>query len=440
MRENDGLRVWVATADMGLGHQRATYPFSDIAEEGILSVNNGSFVSDEEKKLWDRLRSAYEFLSRARSLPLIGKPLFSLVDSLQYIHPFYPVRDMSQPSSQTRMLARVIRKGLCRSMLEKIRTKPLPLLTSYMTPAIAAGMDGYEQVYCIICDAEINRAWVAEKPSASRIRYFAPCGRAMRRLRSYGVPERYIFLTGFPLPLELLGGRELPVLKRDLAQRLHYLDPGGRFWPVHHKNVHHYLGKRNCVFRGERVFTLTFAVGGAGAQTEYAQKIVRSLRKKLGNGEMRLNLVAGVREEVARLFQAIKEELLPGCDGLRVVHASTKEAYFRRFSQVIEETDVLWTKPSELSFYCGLGIPLIISPALGWQEVYNRKWLLEVQAGIVQEDPAYADQWLFDLLQDGRLAESAWDGFIKARKCGTYKIMDVLATGSMEEDSSPLKR
>ncbi|MFW6180415.1 MAG: hypothetical protein ACOC8N_01605 [Spirochaetota bacterium] len=440
MRSYDGLRVWVATVDMGLGHQRATYPFSAIAEEGILSVNNGSFVSGDEKKLWDRLRSAYEFLSRARSLPLIGRPLFSLVDSLQYIHPFYPVRDMSQPSSQTRMLARVIRKGLCRGMMEKISAKPLPLLTSYMTPAIAADMHGYEQVYCIICDAEINRAWVAEDPSRSRIRYFAPCGRATRRLRSYGVPEQHIFTTGFPLPLELLGGRDLPVLKRDLAQRLHYLDPGGRFWPVHRRSVHHYLGKKNCTFSGERVFTLTFAVGGAGAQTEYAGKIVRSLRGKLQSGEMRLNLVAGVRGEVVRLFQSIKEELLPGCDNLQIVHAPAKEAYFRRFSQAIRETDVLWTKPSELSFYCGLGIPLIISPALGWQEVYNRKWLLEVQAGIVQEDPPYADQWLFDLLEDGRLAESAWDGFIKARKCGTYKIMDVLATGGMDEDPSPLKR
>lgn len=440
MHSIDELRVWVATVDMGLGHQRATYPFSDIAEEGILAVNNGSFVSAEEKKLWDRLRNAYEFLSRARSLPLIGRPLFSMLDSLQYIHPFYPVRDMSQPSSQTRMLARVINKGLCSGMLDKIRDNPLPLLTSYMTPAIAADLKGYEQVFCIICDAEINRAWVAEKPSRSRIRYFAPCGRAMRRLKSYGVPEEHIFPTGFPLPLELLGGRELDTLKQDLAQRLHYLDPKGRFWPLHRKNVHHFLGKRNCTFRDERVLTLTFAVGGAGAQTEVAQNLVRSLRKKLLNGEMRLNLVAGVRQEVARLFQKLKQELLPGCEEFSIVHAPTKEAYFRRFSQVMRETDVLWTKPSELSFYCGLGIPVIIAPTLGWQEVYNRKWLLEVQAGIVQENPAYADQWLFDLLADGRLAESAWDGFIKARKCGTYKIMEVLANGGMEEDPSPLKR
>jgi hypothetical protein len=435
------LRVWVATVDMGLGHQRATYPFGPIAEEGILPVNNGSFVSPEERKLWDRLRNAYEFLSRARSIPLVGKGLFGLLDSLQYIHPFYPVRDMSNPTSQTRMLARVINKGLCSGMLEKIRTRPLPLLTSYMTPAIAADRAGFERVYCIICDAEINRAWVAERPSKSRIHYFAPCNRAMRRLRSYGVPEEHISLTGFPLPPELLGGRDLETLKHDLAQRLHYLDPNNRFWPLHEKSVHHFLGRRNCTFKGDRVFTLTFAVGGAGAQTDIGVKIVRSFRKKLQKGEMRLNLVAGVRDEVARVFEELGDEMLPGCDNFRVIHHPDKQGYFRLFSEVIRETDVLWTKPSELSFYCGLGIPIILSPTLGWQEVYNRKWLFEIQAGISQDDPRYADQWLFDLLADGRLAESAWDGFIKARKYGTYKILDVLATGELqEEDPSPLKR
>ena len=110
------------------------------------------------------------------------------------------------------------------------------------------------------------------------------------------------------------------------------------------------------------------------------------------------------------------------------------------FNQAIRETDLLWTKPSELSFFCGLGIPIIMAPSIGSQEDFNRKWLLEVQAGIPQEDPAYAHQWLTDLLTEGRLAESAWDGFLKARKYGTYKIRELLETGTMARETSPLKR
>jgi hypothetical protein len=77
---------------------------------------------------------------------------------------------------------------------------------------------------------------------------------------------------------------------------------------------------------------------------------------------------------------------------------------------------------------------------IGSQEDFNRKWLVEIQAGIDMEDPRYTDQWLFDLLEHGRLAESGWDGFLKGRKYGTYKIEEVLRTGTMVREKSPLRR
>jgi hypothetical protein len=64
----------------------------------------------------------------------------------------------------------------------------------------------------------------------------------------------------------------------------------------------------------------------------------------------------------------------------------------------------------------------------------------EVQAGIDQKDPRYAAEWIGDLLGDGRLAEAAWDGFLKARKYGTYKIEELLRTGAMTRESNPLRR
>ena len=38
---------------------------------------------------------------------------------------------------------------------------------------------------------------------------------------------------------------------------------------------------------------------------------------------------------------------------------------------------MLWTKPSEMTFYAALGIPLILAPPLGAHERYNRRWALE---------------------------------------------------------------
>ena len=167
-------------------------------------------------------------------------------------------------------------------------------------------------------------------------------------------------------------------------------------------------------------------MGGAGAQGEIGFRVACSLREQLERGSVRLNLVAGVREEVKNYFETCKSQLLPGNPNLRVVFATSKPEYFRKFSRILHETDLLWTKPSELSFYSGLGIPLILCPAIGSQEVYNRKWLLEIGAGIPQEDPSCTGQWLFDLLGSGRLAEIAWSGFLNVQKYGTYRIREIL--------------
>ena len=49
-------------------------------------------------------------------------------------------------------------------------------------------------------------------------------------------------------------------------------------------------------------------------------------------------------------------------------------------------------------------------------------------------------EWIRELLEQGRFAEAAWSGFLKARKYGTYKIRELLATGTMERESNPLRR
>jgi hypothetical protein len=438
-RRDPGIRAWVVTADMGLGHQRAAYPLRNIAEEGLMTLGRADNTSPAEQKSWERLRKSYEFLSRTKSWPLIGNSVFGLLDRLQNIPPFYPIRDMSNPSFQVRWLKNLINSGMCAGMMEKIRAKPLPLISTFYAPAIAADMAGYGRVYCVICDAEVNRAWVAENPRTSKIVYLAPCGRAVRRLNEYGIPNERIWLTGFPIPVEILGDRNLSVLKYDFGQRLRILDPTGeRFWPMHGLNVQHFLGAKNTKFARKRVFTVTFGVGGAGAQTDIAYVVARSLRDKIARGEVNYNILAGVRPEVATFLEDIKKELaLPQ---IRIIKGTSLEEYFKGFTECMRTTDVLWTKPSELSFYCGIGIPIIMAPHIGSQEDYNQSWLLEIQAGFPQQDPQYTHQWLLDLVRAGRLADAGWNGFLKARKYGTYKIHEILQTGTMERETSVLRR
>ena len=438
--DNYTKKAWVVSADMGYGHQRAVYPLKDIAEDGLITVGSSEDISKSEKKLWKRLLNAYEFFSRAKSIPVIGPPLFSMLDALQYIPSFYPARNLSHTTFQANLLESTIEKGLCKGMLEKISTKNIPLITSFYASAVAADKKAFNKIYCIICDADINRVWVAKYPWESHIEYFAPCGKVAQRLKAYGVPDERIHLTGFPLPIELLGDENLSTLKKNLAQRLFYLDPKGKFWARHGRNVEYFLGKENCVFRNDRKLTITYAVGGAGAQREIGEKIAQSLKEKLKAGEIRLNLVAGIRKEAKDFFQSVKEEIDPNSNGIKIIYAKKLSDYFDLFNEALHEKDILWTKPSELSFYCALGIPIVMSPIIGSQEKFNRKWLREIQAAMKQEKPDYTDQWLNDLLNRGTLAESAWDGFLKARKLGTFKIFKVLEKGFLERETDPVMR
>ena len=433
-------KAWIVSADMGYGHQRAVYPLIDIAEEGIINVGSSKAVSKTEQKLWKRLLNAYEFFSRAKSIPIIGPPLFSMLDALMHIPSFYPMRNLSNTTFQVNLLESTIEKGLCKGMLEKISTKNLPLVTSFYVSAIAADKKGFNKIYCIICDADINRVWVAKDPWESRIEYFAPCGKAAQRLKAYGVPDERIHLTGFPLPTELLGDENLSVLKKDLAQRLFYLDPNRKFWARHGRNVEYFLGKDNSSFLNERKLTITYAVGGAGAQKEIGGRLAKSLKNKLRDGEVRLILVAGIKKDVREYFESIKAEIDRVGTSIEIIFSESLHQYFEMFNNALHKTDILWTKPSELSFYSALGIPIVLSPIIGSQEKFNRKWLREIQAAMKQENPDYTDQWLYDLLNRGTLAESAWDGFLKARKLGTFKIKQVLETGFLERTTDPVLR
>ncbi len=437
------LRAWVVTADMGLGHQRAAHALAHLAQDGVLTAGSPDVTDPDEARFWRRLTWSYEFLSRAREIPLVGKPVFGLLDAMLAIPPFYPLRDLSHPSPNNHIVDHLIRQGLGRSLLERLHTCTLPVITTFYAPALVADRAHSEPVYCVICDADLNRVWVASKARESRIRYFAPCGRVMRRLRQYGVPDDRIFITGFTLPRANVGGTSMEVLKADLLARLGRLDPQGRFTSVYGGTVRELLGERPQPSGGRERVTVTFAVGGAGAQTEIGLMLAQALKPGILDRRFRLVLVCGVNRLVERVFtEFVSRTGLESAlgDGVLVVREDSKPAYFDRFNLLMRETDILWTKPSELSFYSALGIPIVMAPPLGSQEDKNQRWLMDKGCALPQYTPIHALEWLTDMLKDGVFAEKALSGFIKNRKLGVYKIEEVLETGAMSRETHPLRR
>ena len=439
----DRIRAWVVTADIGFGHHRAAHSLGFLAEGGVITAGSPETTDPDEARFWRRLIWSYDALSRVKDIPVVGGIMFSTLDAMLHIPPFYPLRDLSNPSPNNHIVDYCIRHGLGRSLLKRLRSSPLPVVSTFYAPSLIADRAGLDHVYSVICDADLNRVWVASSAKESRIRYFAPCGRAMRRLRQYGVPDDRIFITGFTLPRENVGGPAMETLKTDLLERLGRLDPEGRFSSVYGSTVNELLGAKPEPSRGKERVTVAFSVGGAGAQTEIGLMLAQALKPGILDGRFRLILVAGVNRVVERVFHefAVRTGLAPALgDGLLVVRENTRDAYFTRFNALMRETDILWTKPSELSFYSALGIPIVMAPPIGSQEGKNQRWLMDKGCALPQYTPRLALEWLSDMMKDGVLAEKALSGFIKNRKLGVYRIEEVLATGTMERETNPLRR
>jgi hypothetical protein len=114
---------------------------------------------------------------------------------------------------------------------------------------------------------------------------------------------------------------------------------------------------------------------------------------------------------------------------INIIFAWNKQAYFQMFNHALHTTDILWTKPSEMSFYAGLGLPIIICPPIGAHEYCNQDWLMKMGSGFPQEKVTFTDEWLSDWLDQGILAEAAFEGFMEAPKLGTYNVERVVCQG-----------
>ncbi|OGY85869.1 MAG: hypothetical protein A2233_00035 [Candidatus Kerfeldbacteria bacterium RIFOXYA2_FULL_38_24] len=439
-------KAYIVTVDMGYGHQRAVYPFMDIAacpvdwdggEGKIITANNYPGIPKSDRRNWDSGRSLYEHISRMKHLPLVGNWIFGAMDKMQSIAPFYPKRDLSHPSLQVRQNDFMLRHGWGKHLIEILNKNPLPYITSFFSTAFFADYHGYKgEIYCICTDSDVSRAWVPLAPAKSRIKYLAPNRRVKERLKLYGVKAENIYITGFPLPKENIGSVTSAVLKKSIGYRLTNLDPEKRYLKKYHHTLEYYLGKEYCEVAPQHPLTITFAVGGAGAQREIGTTILKSLRKHIAAGRVRLNLAAGVRNDVYRYYAAAVKEfhLNTKHQGeVHIIYDNDKMDYFAQFNKALLTTDILWTKPSELSFYAGLGLPIIIAPSVGSQEDYNRSWLYSLGAGFDQEDPQYTHEWLFDWLASGWLAQAAMEGFLDAPRNGVYHIEDIVLRGQNSE-------
>jgi hypothetical protein len=432
-KKNNFKEAWVISADMGYGHMRAVHPLRKIAyNDRIIIANNDDIIVEKEKKIWKKAKILYEFISRMNDIPLIGKYFFNVYDNLQNISPFFPFRDQSKPTYLVKYAKKLIlKKGLGKSLIDEISRTDLPLFTSFYIPALAADYHNIKnKIYCLITDTDLNRIWVTDNPSKSNIMYLAPCRHVVQRLRQYGVKDKNIILTGFPLPHEIIGGKDLSILRNDFAKRIQRLDPKGVFVPLYKEHIMKLMNlKKWPKIKSNEPLTITYLVGGAGAQKEVGYQICKSLKKEIVAGKIKINLVAGIRSEIKGYFEDKIQNLKMNNhinQNINIIYSQNIMHYFKILNQELRNTDIIWTKPSEMSFYTALGFPVITSDPIGSHEKWNLQWLEHIGSAFKQEDPNFIKDWLFYWLDSGRFAQSALDGFTEAPTLGTYVIEDLI--------------
>ncbi|HEY4525507.1 MAG TPA: hypothetical protein VJL32_00215 [Candidatus Paceibacterota bacterium] len=424
-------RAWVVTVNMGYGHQRATAPLASLSPTGkAITANDYEGIPEADKLIWDRSESFYYFISRLKDKNALGRFIFSIFDKYQNISEFHPLNKEVAPTLQLRKLYAQLKHGWGKHLIEKLSRRPLPLITSFFSIAYMAEYFNYPgQIYLIVTDSDISRAWAPLQPSRTRIKYLAPTDRAAERLKTYGVKTQNIIYTGFPLPCDLVG-RNSSLAKKNLKNRIARLDPEHNYTSLYSSLLTSYLGKSFQPPTGKHnPVSLAFVVGGAGAQVNIGIQILKSLGKLIRENKIHLYLVAGVSEKANQSFLREISRLRLGKflgKSLYVVFRYGKEEYFSEFDKLLAKLDVLWTKPSELSFYGALGLPIIIAPPVGSQEIQNRRWLLNIGVGMDQLSPSYAQEWLPKIIKEGRMAGAAMQGFIEMERCGTENIIKII--------------
>ncbi|MFA5013517.1 MAG: hypothetical protein WC520_03045 [Candidatus Paceibacterota bacterium] len=425
-------KAWVISINMGYGHQRTAYALRELAiNNKIINANNYEGIPEKDRLIWANSRYFYEFISRFKKVPLVGDFLFSIYDKTQRILEFYPRRNLSETNFIGKNVYSLITNGWGEHLIKKLwpkqGEKALPIISTFFTPAFMAEQFRYPgDIYCVVCDADISRSWAPLIPETSRIKYFAPNERVVERLRLYGIKKENIFLTGYPLPLACVGKENMSLLKYDIRNRLVNLDPQKTYQKKYGSLVKEKLGEIPSV--ADHVLTIMFAVGGAGAQKEYGVSLLAQFKQKIAAREMKIVLVAGTNRKIKNYFDFEIEKLgMNKFKNVEVVFADNFSDYFDSFNETLSKADILWTKPSELSFYAALGIPIIMSPTIGSQEDFNKEWILMHGFGAEQKNINCACEWVFDWLKSGHLAEMAAEGFVEGRQLGVFNIKKIIS-------------
>ncbi len=392
----------VTTAMMGYGHMRAADNLASRGYVQVMRVDKPPLVGTTEDAVWKGTQWGYHTVSRLVEGP--WNVLWKVLERMEEIP-----EDSRQASLwPSRAIEAGTRAGLWQNVAAAVQKDGLPVVHCFYLPALVAAYHGCTNPnWQLLCDVDFHRIWVPTRADKYRLEYCVPTPAGADRLMSYGVPSRAIHVTGFPLPVSLTGGEDLATRQAHVDARLTRLSPDSN-----------------------EPFSLLFAISGAGCYLDLLEDLVRSLVGPIRDGEVNLRIAAGSNTEIRDRIQGWLSVFgLAQHRNVKVLFRPDVFDGLHRFNRAIPKSDILITKPGELVFYTGLGIPEVLLPPVGQHEDKNRRYLLDNGCAADYPGPENLLSWLREARRAGLLADLASNGAARIPATGTHVIHGLVRHG-----------
>ncbi len=396
----------ITSALMGFGHLRAAHNISTWGRAAVVRVDRDPYVSGVDRLVWSTTQAVHTYGSRDAESK--SRLFYKWFDGVMRI----PDDHESPSLSASRFIFMMKRLGLGKTFFDSLDGSRPTLLHTFYLPAMLSVYRHYPgKNYLLLCDTDFHRVWAPIDAEQADLEYLVPIRKSADRLLSYGVPSDRIHVTGFPLPMTNTGYPGLDTLVEDLE------------------------GRRNRIRRDSGVpLTIMFPFSGSGAYSNVLAELVKAMSEQLREGSIRLTVSCGDNGHALKSTENLFVSYgLKDSEFTKIIYGSDLFDSFERFNKALKSADVVITKPSEMVFYAGLGIPMIFLPPIGGHEARNREYILDNGCGIDMECVSDFPKWLEESRRNERLLELAEMGYRNLPKTGTFEIDELVSEGNTGE-------
>lgn len=384
-------RYVITTGYMGYGHLRAAHNLSMLADAPVIKADLFPYAGMIDLMLW-RFAQYIQSIS-TRNAESNSRIIFSLFEKALEI----PEDFQAQLTTGQKLLKTLSTFGLGRRLASLLSIEESVVHTFYL-PALESV---YHKIrgknYIVICDVDFHPVWVPLPPFTNLLTYFVPAKKSADRLISYGVSFDKIIITGFPLPS----------------------------WNVRNSYEQFADRKKRISANSSCRLTLMYPFSGAGAYQKYFSQFVKAIASDLLSGDIKLVVFAGSNQGAFNEAKRVcRHNGLESSHSVQLLYNPDLFTAFSEFNAALREVDLLITKPSELVFYSGLGIPLFMLPPIGAHEAKNRLYILENECGMDMVDINKFIKVIKEFKSSGRLIDLAENGYEKIPRDGSEMIND----------------